>query len=187
MYLQKKNYFLLLASTKPDPRLLQPINESTETHFFPSLFTWTFQHCSQIVGLTLRIMFTKQIEACLASSQQNKTDELKKMGKKFESLIDLYSKQLIAYQFQKHRKHSASTDNSSKNKLSLASNSAIVINKQQHDKLDLIVKLLIYYRTVLKELIAKKCESADSPEWTSIIRFYFANQNNQICVLIKVI
>jgi hypothetical protein len=131
-------------------------------------------------------MFTKQIEACLSSSQQEKIDELKKMDKKFESLIDLYSKQLVAYQFQKHRKNSSSTDSSSKNKHALMFNSAIVINKQQHDKLDLIVKILIYYRTVVNELISRNCDSVDSPEWTSIIRFYFINQNNQISVLIKV-
>ena len=89
------NENLVLLAPKPDTRVLQSINESSETNFFPSLFTWTFQHCSQIVSLTMRIMLTKQIETSLAS--QNNIDDLKKIEKKIESLIDFYTKHLIYY------------------------------------------------------------------------------------------
>lgn len=170
--------------SKPEHKALQPINETAEAQFFPSLFTWTFEHCCQVVDLTLRILFTKQIETCLSS--ENKSDELAKLAAKFDSLIDLYSRQLISFQFNKYRKISASTNNSQSTKMSGLSNSGIVINNQQHEKLDLIIKISIYYRTIIKELIGKKCDSLDSPDWTSLVRFYALNQNNQLSVIIKV-
>ena len=133
----------------------------------------------------MRIMLTKQIETSLAS--QNNIDDLKKIEKKIESLIDFYTKHLIYYQFHKSKKYSALSNNSVQILLSKLQNSGIVLNDQQHNKLDLMVKILIYYRSVVKELLDKNCNSVTSPEWISLIRFYATNENNQFKVLIKVI
>ncbi len=56
-------------------RQLETINEASELkQFEQNIFSWMFQHTSQIVELSLRVLFTKQIEDCLNGS---KTEELK--------------------------------------------------------------------------------------------------------------
>jgi len=132
----------------------------------------------------MRIMLTKQIEASIASP--NNIDDLKKIEKKLESLIDLYSKHLIYYQFHKLKKHSATSNSSAQILLSKLQNSGIALNDQQHDKLDLMVKILIYYRSVVRELIDTNCNLVTSPEWVVLIRFYTSNENNKFKVLVKV-
>ena len=62
------------SHVKMDIRGLPPITESFEAKQTSSLFAWTFQHVSQVIELTLRILLTKQIEECLTNS---KSAELK--------------------------------------------------------------------------------------------------------------
>lgn len=58
-------------------RGLTPINETSKEAKEPesassSIFSWLFQHTTQIIELALRILFTKQIEGCIG-----KPDEMK--------------------------------------------------------------------------------------------------------------
>ena len=79
-----------------------------------------------------------------------------------------------------------SINNSAQILLSKLQNSGIALNDQQHDKLDLMVKILIYYRSVVRELIDTNCNLVTSPEWVVLIRFYTSNENNKFKVLVKV-
>lgn len=58
-------------------RGLTPINEAlkdtkSDLNSSPSVYSWLFQHTTQIVELALRILFTKQIENFIG-----KPDDLK--------------------------------------------------------------------------------------------------------------
>lgn len=55
-------------------RGLTPINEASKDNLnsSPSVYSWLFQHTTQIVELALRILFTKQIENFIG-----KPDDLK--------------------------------------------------------------------------------------------------------------
>ena len=54
---------------------LPSIKESNEADQSAAVqFSWIFQHCTQIIELSLRILFTNQIESCL---NESKLEELK--------------------------------------------------------------------------------------------------------------
>jgi hypothetical protein len=62
----KKSDSPTVAAVTQAARTLTPIHESGESQVAStSLFSWMFQHVSQVVELSLRILLTKQIEACL--------------------------------------------------------------------------------------------------------------------------
>lgn len=97
--------FLTLEQEKPeakplgahihqDNRPLPAISESFEAQP-PSLFTWTLQHTSQIIELTLRILFTKQNKTALEL-----VDSLKAAETKFKNLIELYKSEICTFKFQ---------------------------------------------------------------------------------------
>lgn len=80
---------------RQDNRVLPAISESFEAQP-PALFTWTFQHTSQIVELTLRILLTKQVEESLKS-----VEDLKSMEQRLTALITLYQNELCLFKFKK--------------------------------------------------------------------------------------
>lgn len=55
-------------------RALPSIHENNELISNQSIFSWLFQHTSQIIELSLRVLITNQIEKCL---KESKLDELK--------------------------------------------------------------------------------------------------------------
>lgn len=60
----------------------------------------------------------------------------------------------------------------------------LIINSQQKEKLDMIIKLLVYYKNILCELIQKQC-TANSSEWLSKVRYYVEQSDNELNVLVK--
>ena len=151
-----------------ETRQLPAISESFEAQP-PALFAWTLQHTTQIVELTLRILFTRQIETCLATS----LEDLKIVEIKFRNMIAFYAAELCSFKFEKEKGSNTPEINS-----------GIIIKSHQHHKMRLIVKLLIYYKNLINELLTKNCNST-SIEWLSRIRYYAVTEDNEFNVLIK--
>jgi hypothetical protein len=137
------------------------INNSNKRTSF--IYSWIFQHTIQIVELSMRINFTKKIEECLEGSN---FDELNKLDTKFNNLIQFYIKKLNNFQAT-----SASTA-----KESSYSRSGIVINAQQRFKITLVIKLLVYYRSLVQDLLELKTD-AKSSEWLSTVRYYLKDED----------
>ena len=53
--------------------------------------------------------------------------------------------------------------------------SAIIMSSEQHDKLDLVTKILIYYKNLIKDIISKN-SSVTSIEWLQTPKFYFVKE-----------
>jgi len=135
---------------------LPAISESFEAQP-PALFTWTLQHTSQVIGLTLRILFTRQIEASLKS-----LEDMRGLDAKFKALIGLYQQELCEFKVKK-----AGVSAGGEEAMGL------LINCQQQDKMAMIVSLLIFYRQVLEELIeGGECGGVESVAWASKVRYY---------------
>lgn len=62
--------------------------------------------------------------------------------------------------------------------------SGLVISSEEHEKISMIIKLLVFYKDMLGELIAKQC-NITSPEWLKKIRYYAENVNNEFNVIVK--
>jgi hypothetical protein len=119
---------------------LPAINESFEAQP-PALFALTFEHTTQIVELTLRILFTKQIENCLASSN---LDDMKVIERKLKNLIEFYTTKLTFFKQKiKQEAHLSSEETTTP---------VLLIKSHQNDKIKLIIKLLIYYRNLVNEV-----------------------------------
>ena len=190
------------VTAKTRVSILGTINESTnENQNNPTNFSWIFQHISQIAELSLRILFTNQIETCL--NHEKSLDELKSLEKKFSILIDYYNKEMNSYLFQKSvvpvsedveiktdTAFSELGESSSENiatKKKYSPNTGALINDEQHVKLELILKVSIYYRNLIKKLISKNANSK-SKEWLSKLRYYYEKaEENDKRVVVKVI
>ena len=61
----------------------------------------------------------------------------------------------------------------------------VVLSQWQQDKLQLLVRVFLYYRSLITELVMKECK-AHSPEWLSRLRYYAVISENDINVVIKV-
>ncbi len=175
------------VTAKTRVSILGTISESNnENQNNPTHFSWIFQHISQIAELALRILFTNQIETCL--NNEKALDELKALEKKFGMLIDYYNKEMNSYLFQKivvsvSEDVEIKTDTalselgevSSENlaaKKKYNPNVGALLNDEQHSKLELILKVSIYYRNLIKKLISKNANSK-SKDWLSRIRYYY--------------
>jgi hypothetical protein len=182
--------------------ILGTISETTnEPQNNPTDFSWIFQHISQIADLSLRILFTNQIETCL-NNEKSSLDELGALEKKFNLLIEFYNREMNFYLFQKSvapisEDVEIKTDtglselgeNSSENlsvKKKYGPSVGALINEEQHLKLELILKVAIYYRNLVRKLISKNANSK-SKEWLSKLRYYYEKvDENDRRVVIKV-
>ncbi len=152
---------------------LPAISESFEAQP-PALFAWTFQHTSQVIGLTLRILFTRQIEASLKS-----LEDMRGLDAKFKALIRLYQQELCLFKVKK-ADVSAEAEGVTEEAMGL------LINCQQQDKMTMIVNLLIFYRQVLEELIEGECRGVESVAWASKMRYYAeTNADKEMNVVVR--
>ena len=177
----------------------------TESNIDQLKFSWIFQHTGQIADLSLKILFTNQIENCL-NSEKSSIDELQLLEKKMDTLIDYYNKEMNVYLFQKYQNNAtqlsedieiktdtgrtesdeASSENISRRKF--GPSVGVLMSEEQHNKLELIVKLLIYYRNLIRNLISTNANSKSNVLWLNNLRYYYdkATETEKI-VLIKVI
>ncbi|CAF0814108.1 unnamed protein product [Brachionus calyciflorus] len=162
-----------------EKRALPAINENIDqkNQSSHSVFSWLFQHTNQIIELSLKILMTSQIEKSL---KEAKMDELKNLELKIADLIDFYNKQLNSYQF----KSNASEPQEEKD-IKMDHKSAIIISSEQREKLDLITKILIYYKNVIKEILNKNL-NINSTEWLQIPKFYYI-KDTETKVVIKIL
>lgn len=66
-------------------------------------------------------------------------------------------------------------------------NAGILMSINEHNKLELTTKILIYYRIVIKELVEKN-SAGNSSEWLQKPRFYFKSlSENESQVIVKVL
>lgn len=63
------------------------------------------------------------------------------------------------------------------------------MSSNEHNKLELVTKILLYYRRLVKNLMQKNVSSPDSNDWKRIPRFYVksaGNIENDLKVLVQV-
>lgn len=63
------------------------------------------------------------------------------------------------------------------------------MSSNEHNKLELVTKILLYYRRLVKNLMQKNVVSPDSNDWKRIPRFYVksaGNSENDLKVLVQV-
>lgn len=63
------------------------------------------------------------------------------------------------------------------NEEKIQSKSAILISSEQNEKLNLVIKIFIYYKNLINKIIIKNL-NPDSAEWLQTPRFYFVNDAN---------
>ncbi len=155
---------------------LPAISESFEAKP-PALFTWTFEHTSQVIELTLRILFTKQIEASLKS-----VEDLRELDVRFKNLISLYQQELCLFKVKNKNSVPVETDGVFEEQ-----NMGLLINEQQKAKMNMIMKLLVFYEEIIIELIESGCTGGlDSASWQSKVRFYAnVNADKELTVTVK--
>ncbi len=152
---------------------IKETNIETDPQTSPTHFSWIFQHVSQVVELSIRILMTNQIEACL---KESKIDELKKLEAKLALMIEFYMKEMNNYE----QKVSKNAETSAVEK----STAGIIMNEDESQKLRLILKLTIYYRNICKRLISENAASITSPIWLSKLRYYYAKVSEKDCALV---
>lgn len=64
---------------------------------------------------------------------------------------------------------------------------ALFLSSEQHDKLQLVTKILIYYRSLIREIIIRNL-NINSPEWQQVPKFYFVKeaQETKPNVIVKI-
>lgn len=101
------------------------------------------------------------------------------MQSKFTDLIEFYNKQLNSYQFGLN-----SNEESQQKAEKSDHKSAIIMSSEQNEKFNLVIKIFIYYKQLVEDLITKNL-NVDSNEWRKIPKFYFV-KDTDTRVIIKI-
>ena len=88
-------------------------------------------------------------------------DDMKNLDTKFKALIQLYQAEICEFEFKEisnNQNQAESTSENNKNdNLEYETISGLLINSQQHGKICMIMRLIVFYGDLVRELIEKEC------------------------------
>jgi hypothetical protein len=97
---------------------------------------------------------------------------MKKLETKISNLIQSYLKELNACQLDNSSRKSPQNDKA---------NLGILITKEQHEKVELVIKILVYYKSLIMNLL-KRNSDIKSDEWLRKFRFYYSKESGTVVI-----